>query len=361
MKSNCLLPFYRLKLDADGYFQSCCHQSEWYGNIFEDDTITIENIMKQPKSLEVKTSCINSSLHKMCDNERCPVSYNNTNADIDVEFTKYPKEIELAMHPTWCNIGGLNPTPDTACIMCPRSDPNFIKHAKNLPNRTDELVEFIKPAMPHLNSLWILGISEPFYKGKIFDIFDKLEFKKYKETCAFQTVCNGSIFIEKYQEKFLEYVKIVSMGFSIDAATPETYYKIRRNRFLPVITKNLTNYFNKVNNHPYVRDYSAIVANISTINVHEMEDMVRWANDVGAKRIDFSLTYLVGRNTKIHKTPEIICNKDNWEIFWESQLRAEQVGKELNIDVQFLVPFHGGFAPKEIIESRKGFKYGQHF
>ena len=79
MKSNCLLPFYRLKLDADGYFQSCCHQSEWYGNIFEDDTITIENIMKQPKSLEVKTSCINSSLHKMCDNERCPVSYNNTN------------------------------------------------------------------------------------------------------------------------------------------------------------------------------------------------------------------------------------------------------------------------------------------
>ena len=71
--------------------------------------------------------------------------------------------------------------------MCPRSNEEWMKPYIDgtIPDRTDQLLEFIKPAIPTLETLTVLGIIEPFYRGQIFDVLDKLEFKKYNEHTLF--------------------------------------------------------------------------------------------------------------------------------------------------------------------------------
>ena len=339
MKSYCNLPWIRLKIDADGSFQSCCHQSVYYGNFLKDN-ITLEEAMKLSLLKDVRVSTLNNSLHYGCDNTKCPIYFTDLSKNEEVSLTTYPQQIELALPSTWCNIGGLDPTPETACIMCPRSSINYMKI--NLEDNTEKLIEIIKPAIPYLKNFTVLGIAEPFWKGRVFDVLDQIEFKKYKENITFWTFCNGILFGDKYQDLFLnEYTTKSCIGFSVDASTPETYKKIRRLDYYDTIKRNLEKYFNKVNNLGYKRDWSFTSYNINLINLHEMEDMLRFGNNIGVEKVQFTLTYTSDEGMALPK--KLMCNKDNWQQFWEKQQRVEQLAKELNQKVEFYVPFHGGF------------------
>jgi hypothetical protein len=344
MKAYCSLPFDRMKIDSDGSYQSCCHQTTYYGNILTDNT-TIEEAFKGKTLVSVKNSVMSSKMHPGCNNTKCPLYFTLLERDFDVTLSKYPKQIELALPSSWCNIGGLNPTPDTACIMCPRSSERYISNFVNIPDNTDLLLDIIKPAIPHLETFTLLGIAEPFYKGRLFDVLDRIEFKKYKDSILFWTFCNGSLFGEKYQDMFVdEYTSKSCIGFSIDAATPETYIKIRRLDYYAIIQKNLERYFNKVNNLGYKRDWSFTAYNINMLNLHEMEDMLRFGNNIGANKVQYTLTYISDPGMKIDKN--LLCNAKNWNLFWEKQQRIEQLAAELNQEVEFYLPFHGGYINK---------------
>lgn len=340
MKAYCNLPFNRIKIDADGKFQSCCHQTTYYGNILTDD-ITMEELFKLPELVDVKSAVLSNSLHKSCSNTKCPKYYIDLkNKQDTVSLSKYPKELEINLPSTWCNIGGMKPTPDTACIMCPRSSK---KHMNSQPSdRTTEILDKIKPAMPYINTFTVLGISEPFWKGKLFEVFDYLEWNKLDKKPYFWTYSNGTIFNSDIQDIYMnDYVNWGAIGFSIDAATQETYKKIRRLNTFDKITKNLEIYFNKTHKDSEKRDWSFITNNINMLNVYEMEDMVRYSKNVGSNRIQFTLTYIVNADMRLDRN--LLCNESNWKIFWENAQRAEQVAKELNHEIGFYVPFHKGF------------------
>jgi wyosine [tRNA(Phe)-imidazoG37] synthetase (radical SAM superfamily) len=340
MKVYCSLPFKRIKIEPDGSYSSCCHQGGYYGNLLEDN-ISLEQAFKSQNVVEVKNSVLGSKLHVSCNNDKCPMFFTQLEKTKDVSLMRYPDEIELALPSTWCNIGGLNPTPDTACIMCPRSSMSYMSTQPKEDN-TDRLLEIIKPAIPSLKALSVLGIAEPFWKGKLFDVLDKLDWKSHKENKWFWTYCNGTIFGDKYQDMFLnEYVHLASIGFSIDAATPETYKKIRRLDFLPTIQRNLEKYFKKVHDLPKGTNNSFTAYNINLINLHEMEDMLRFGNNIGVDKVQFTLTYISDEGMAL--PTNLMCNKDNWPLFWEQQQRVEQLAKELNQKVEFYYPFHKGY------------------
>ena len=77
------------------------------------------------------------------------------------------------------------------------------------------------------------------------------------------------------------------------------------------------------------------------LNVHEVSDMVRYAKEVGAPHIQFTPTHSEDQGFNLPKNQ--FCNKDNWEIFDEAQIKAIEVGKEIGQSVQFYVPLHRGF------------------
>lgn len=343
MKAYCDLPFIRFRVDFDGSYHSCCHQNAYYGNIFKENK-TIDELFKGHLLKEVKVACLNNELHSICDNNRCPHFKTELVKKHEVNpVAQYPKQIEMALSPRMCNIGGKNPTPDTACTMCPRSNMEWMKPYMDgtVPDRTDEVLEFIKPALPTLECLTILGIIEPFYKNQIFDVFEKLNFKKYRDQIQVWTFCNASLFSDKVQERYYEYVKKSIFGFSVDAATPETYKKIRRRDYFDVVKRNLTSYFKKCREDDERWDESFIANNINMWNVHEVSDMVRYAKEVGAPHIQFVPTH--GEDAGYNLPRKYYCNSDNWQIFDEAQEKAIEVGKEIGQSVQFYVPLHRGF------------------
>ncbi len=339
MKAFCNLPFSRLKINEDGSYHSCCFQSSVYGNILEDG---IEKAFKNPKLREVKNSTLKGVLDKKyCDNNRCPFRFYDLSKipKHEVSLSKYPVDLELNMPSTFCNIGGLNPTPDTACIMCPRSSKQHMSRVG--PDILDDILEEVKVIMPSLQTLSILGIAEPFYKNRIFDVFEKLDFIKYRDNILFWTFCNGTIFTERAQDRFLDIVRNVNLGFSIDAGTPETYRTIRRLDYFDKIKKNLTSYFKKVKERTDITDFSYTTNNINLHNVHELKEMIDLGLEVGSNSTQFTLTMKYQADLKIQDSK--LCNKDNWQIFWEAQLEAEQYAKDNNYKVVFYVPFHNGF------------------
>lgn len=342
MKSYCKLPFDRFRIEFDGQYHSCCHQTDYYGNIF-DEGKSMEELYKGQKLRAVRVATLNKELHPMCNNNMCPLYVTDLERNQDAILTKYPKQVEFALSPQMCNIGGLNPTPDTACAMCPRSSEGWMKPYLDgtIPDRTDEMLEFIKPSLPYLETLTVLGIIEPFFKGQIFDVLDKLEFKKYKKDVLIWTFCNATLFGEKNQNKYLdEYVEKSVFGFSVDAATPKTYQKVRKLNYFHVVKRNLITYFKKCKEEQRW-DESFIANNINMWNVHEVSDMVKFAKEVGAPHIQFSPTHGEKLSTQLPR--DAYCNESNWEIFDRAQEKAIETGKEIGQSVQFYVPLHRGF------------------
>lgn len=345
MKVYCNLPFNRMKINSDGEYQSCCHQTAHYGNLINEG-IDVKEGFNKDLLKEVQQSVIDNKLHPICNTSRCPFY---TKQDIleeiavhEVKLEDQPIDFEISLPSTHCNIGGTNPTPETACAMCPRASETFMKMEPD-----SDLIEIIldklKPVMEKVKFLNIQGIAEPFWKGRVLEILEKLNFKKYQNAIYFWSFTNGTVFGDKVQDEFLETVKYGSLGFSIDAATPETYIKVRKLNYFKTIERNLKKYFEKTkhlkNENGFIHSFTTY--NINMLNVHEMEQMVRWSHSIGADRTEFTLTFIGA--AEFPMGIENLCNKDNWPVFWEGQQKAMEVAKELNYEVTFYVPFHGGF------------------
>lgn len=345
MNTYCNLPFDRMKINSDGEFQSCCHQTIIYGNLIEED-ITLEDAFNKPILKEIQESVLRNELHPVCATTRCPMytikdnlkDFNNK----ETEIRNHPIDIELSLHSTHCNIGGTSPTEETACIMCPRSSKSFMD-SEPTEDQTYRIVEKIKPHIEKVRVISIQGIAEPFWKGKVMDILNKVDFENNKDNILFWCFTNGSVFGDKIQDEFISKVRWCNLGFSIDAATPETYKKVRRLDYFKTIERNLKNYLTKIkdfkNDVKYYHTFTTY--NVNMLNVHEMEQMVRWSHEIGVDRVEFTLTFKGAEEFPLGI--ENICNQDNWEIFWEGQKRVLDVAKELDFKVDFYVPFHGGY------------------
>lgn len=349
MNVYCNLPFYRMKINSDGNYHSCCHQKQTYANLIEDD-LTLVQAFKNPILKQVQEYVASDKLHPLCDTPRCPFH------SVKHELEKYktqevepdpiqPIDFELSLHSTHCNIGGINPTPDTACSMCPRSSETFMSWEPSQDLIMD-VVNKIKPYIEKVDKLNIQGIAEPFWKGRVLEILDELDFEQYQDHIGFWSFTNGTVFGDKIQNEFIKRVRWAALGFSIDAATPETYKKIRRLNYFHVIERNIKKFVEKTNQYQeddrYYHKFTTF--NINMLNVHEMEQMVRWSHSLGVDEAEFTLTFAGVPDFKMGV--ENICNEKNWEIFWQGQQLATQVAKELNFKVNFYVPFHGGYNKK---------------
>lgn len=345
MKVYCNLPFNRMKINSDGEYHSCCHQTAHYGNLINEG-ISIKEAFGKELIKDVQSAVLSNKLHQVCNTPRCPFfTYQNNLEELlihEVELEDQPIDFEISLPSTHCNIGGTSPTPETACAMCPRASESFMKMEPDH-DLIEIIIEKIKPVMSKVKTLNVQGIAEPFWKGKVLEILEKLDFEKYRDNIGFWSFTNGTVFGDAIQDKFIKTVKWGSLGFSIDAATPETYIKVRKLNYFKTIERNLKKYFAKTKNlkneHGWLNSFTTY--NINMLNVHEMEQMVKWSHSIGADRTEFTLTFVGAQEFPMGV--ENLCNKDNWQIFWEGQQRAIKVAEELDYNISFYVPFHGGF------------------
>lgn len=224
IESFCGYPWRRVKIQCNGEITMCCHQTyHRLGNLF---TNSFEDIWFGNTANQIREETLAGRFHLFCKTPECPMAYNKISSKHNIRNDGYPLELEFDLHTSFCNFGGLTADTNHTCIMCPRSKPETKKFIKDHPDRTDELLHKVKHLMPKLTRLCVMGVAEPFWKGKLFDIFDILEFDKHKQRTLFWTNTNGSVFNPETQSQFLDCADKSLIHFSLDAATPETFMKI---------------------------------------------------------------------------------------------------------------------------------------
>lgn len=326
----CPLPFKKIIMNGWGDVSMCCHQRNQLGSLLKDDVLTIWN-SDIAKSVREQTS--EGKLHSICSSwNSCPfLVAPKVLSKFDVwKYYRYPRILEICLPNSHCNIGGENPNDDNpACIMCCR---NFNFEAQ--PQITDLLIEKAKPLLPYLESLCVMGIAEPFWKDVVFEIFDRLNFQNFKNSITFFTNHNGICFNNRAQQKLKDITERTSLQWSLDAATPMTYRKIRRLNCYKMIINNMKKWIQQVD--PVYHE-NTIYNNINLLNVDEMSKMVECAADLGVRKM-----YMLPTGNQMGRVhlDEILLNKKNLDIFIEESNKALEKAKELGVDLVYTKPFH---------------------
>ncbi len=320
----CELPFTKIKVNSEGDVSSCCWQ--YYS--------TLGNVLKQPfdeiwngvvaKQIREQTSA--GKLHTLCNVLHCPYKFKDISKEMhEFNHIEYPTDIEIDLPNTHCNIGSAIPSKeDPACIMCPRSSYNFKPH-KDLLNKVLKRIKFL---MPYLKHIHIQGIAEPFFKERFFEVVDILEFKKYSKQCRLSIITNATLFSQKIRDRFRELCPWTDVIFSVDAATSETYQKVRVIDALDFVKNNIKSFCSERNKET---QKVKITNNINVLNVHEVEQMVELASWCGADYVEFNATDPV--NGPIDS---LLVNSSNAITFQNAQEKAITKAKELNIPIIFV-------------------------
>lgn len=346
----CSWPFDKVKIDPLGRVTMCCHQQhEGLGNLFEK---SFQEIWFSDLANEVREYTVNTKLHWMCCTPECPFRYHKPKQhmhDIKINSPHYPSQLEIDLHPSHCNYGGTRPTPQSACIMCPRARPDYQKFLDDTPDRTDELVEKLKLLMPHLKSLNVLGVAEPFWKDKLFKILDQIGFDEYRERVAVWTTSNGSIFTKERQKIFSDRILFSEINFSIDAATPGTYKKIRQHNMFQQVCDNIRSWCELRERIGRKKEHSVkIHNNINIHNVDEVCDMVHLAYDMGVDELVMLPTHDCG-GTAPDLAP-LLVNQKNFARFAVAEQDAKALATALDFPLFFTRPLALDYTPLVQIE-----------
>jgi len=205
-------------------------------------------------------------------------AYNKNEFKAFCEWSPKILEIETT---TMCN---MNPS----CAMC--TVHNF-KSSMYKFHLSKEILERIKFYLNDAHTISLHGSGEPLLTERLFDILEIVSNEKIWTT--FNT--NGLLLTEEMSEKLISKC-LKQISFSLDAATPETYRKIRRNDNFDKVKSNIKHLtlMKKKNNTIYPR----ILINMILMkeNFSELLSFVSLAHELGAVGIYLRLLKHIPKN-----------------------------------------------------------------
>lgn len=317
----CHRPWKRLKVTPDGNVSFCCFQGRKSPENFLDHSL--EELWASELAQDIRAAILQGDLHWACQSDSCPFHHGAARKAETVICSILPNELELDFPSQHCNIGGEVPNQkNRACLMCERN----LKPAERFTqeDHLTEICEKLRPYLKHIEWLHLQGISEPFWKDRIFGLFDSLGLEEHRERIWISTTTNGTLVNKERRAKFLHFPKS-TMTWSLDAATSETYRIIRRTKMYQRIIENLRAYMQERSEGQYVHIHN----NINTINIYEVVQMVELAAEIGVNRLEFNSTY---------GYPGICVNKDNAHLFYQAQLEIMKAAERLGVYTTFMRP-----------------------
>lgn len=341
-EAYCEYPFNRVRITAEGWVAFCCFQrpdpssatSPYLGNLLDT---AFDQIWFGEVAEEVRGTTAGGGLHPKCTVPGCP--YACTKPPYPKKrftYNEYPTFLEIDLPNTHCNVGLEDPGPDhPACIMCERAAPPSV--FKKEKDRLMEVLPRIVHLMPNLQQIHVQGIAEPFYKDLMFRVLDVLKFDDHKDRIVISTSTNGTLFNAACRREYLARVPRSITNFSIDAATAETFQKIRILPLFDHVIQNL-NAFSR--ERAKDRQFLRIHNNINVLNVAEVVGMVKIAHEAGVDVLEFNPTD--GFNTSI------LVNATNCGLFKKAQMDIVEECDRLGVRVNFLRPLDMGLTDQLI-------------
>ncbi len=261
-------------IDCNGYIWGCC--PTWvripFGNI-KNNNDPYNNML----SRIIKLSSINKT-YCFCNIKKCKYNHSYSNETIErIEKTKtIPQKITISI--------------DNACnLKCPSCRKCFF-------NKTTDKTKQIAKKLIETN--WLDKCDEIIMAGQ-GEIFFSKTYKQLLTTNIkrnkIQLLTNGTLFNKKNWEEIKNLYKEIKVYISIDAATSETYKKLRCGNF-NYLMKNLE-MLSKLREENKIKriEYNFVV---QEENYNEMEQFIKLAKKLNVDQINFTKLNNWGTYTK---------------------------------------------------------------
>jgi MoaA/NifB/PqqE/SkfB family radical SAM enzyme len=331
-KAYCPLPFEELFITYTGEVLFCCSHdpSKTLGNVLRS---SLEEIWNSALAREVRVQTTSPALHPVC-RQGCWASDRIARGEpalSEPRESPWPSKITISLPDSHCNIGGEHPTPETACLMCGRAAVGFTV----FPDQTDTIVARVKPLVEHLSVLAIGGVAEAFWKARIFEILEQLGFARYADRITVETNSNGTTLSERTRARWFHTCPSSYLVVSIDAATAETYRKIRRLDAYDTVLQNLRGYARE---RARGRQRVFLSYNINLLNIREVEGMVETAAELGVDGVTFTLTHVA-----VDQIRPYVIGDDTALLFAKAHKKAVKRAEELGVNLTFARFLHGDY------------------
>lgn len=251
----CIVPWTRIEFNPNGSVYSCCNLSlpkDCLGNINEQ---SIEEIWNGEKFKTLRERVYNNKEERCL---KCIDSRNNLNISLKSQFFQRIEEIKIrAILITLdfdCNLD---------CIMC------YSKKFKQNVCLPDKFYNELKLYLSDVESLGFGGSAtgggEPLYSKNVDKVLD-LIYKDYPHI-RISCVSNGLLLSDKIYNNLNKWHCFL---FSIDAATKETYDKIRKGGDWNKLMSNI-DMMNRKIKESFLKVYIVGLFCVQKLNIHEIE------------------------------------------------------------------------------------------
>jgi wyosine [tRNA(Phe)-imidazoG37] synthetase (radical SAM superfamily) len=268
-KLFCPVPFKRMEIERGGKTCLCCWIRKSPGNLHQDSLMTLWN---SPVAQEIRGSILDGTF-RYCKLNFCPY-YAAGKLPFQKDVAADPYEDIIRNRRTKINTMNLWLSFDhrcnLRCISC-RNSNVLLPEKEQTENRA--LMESVKKALPAITTLGISAKGEPFASPVIRDFlftFDSATHPNLK----LSILTNGQLHTPECWEKMQKaHPAISSVRISIDAATKETYEKIRLGGSFEKLMENL-DYLSKLRALNAIGELTINFV-VNADNFTEMKDFVK--------------------------------------------------------------------------------------
>ncbi len=242
---KCLMPFTDLIINVKGYSYSCPSAWTIRGNIgsLGDKNKTIMDIWNSDRIQYMRKAILENKREKVCNFKGCHIAIKNKEIHLDqckgndqynaiIEQIKQGKtKLDTAPYSIGIATSGVC---NLRCIMCDSNE-------KYLPNNDDLdeklYTKLIPEILPNISILQLTGNGDVFYNKHSRKFLQTLDSSKYP-SLKIKFITNGNLFTPKMWET-IKHNNFDGINVSIDAATKETYEKVRVNGKWDLLMNNL--------------------------------------------------------------------------------------------------------------------------
>lgn len=214
------------------------------------------------------------------------------------------------------------------CVMCPKTV-GFHTHKPDneIPDAVlEKIIDQVLPSVYHIN---LIGFGEPLLVRKKLEILLKECAHRH---ISINMITNGQLLSREVAEKLVE-MKLFNINVSLDAATEETYRKIRNSDFI-----NVKNNLKTLKEIKAKRDSQLPTLDLSFVgmidNIKEFSDFILLAHDLGARKVVLQALSEVPESL-VHEKDIFIHNR---EIGLENYKKAEKIANELGMKIELFPP-----------------------
>ncbi len=292
---KCLVPFTQLSVNVNGYCYSCASSWTTLGNSGRLKGKSIMDIWNGERMQYIRKAILENKLDKVCNFKYCP--YAIENKDINVEWgwgdDHYKAIIEqihkgktkLETAPYELIVAGSGQC-NLRCVMC-RSHDGFIPDQ----DKFDEHLysKLLPEILPLVSRILLTGNGDPIFNKHSRNFLQNLDAEKYP-SLKIKLQTNANLLTPHIWDT-IKHNNYESIHVSIDAATKETYEKVRKNGKWDLLMKNLK--LISELRHQGVFSKFSISFVILKSNYKEIKSFAELGKELGCDMILFQKDYTV--------------------------------------------------------------------